>query len=456
VALAISAQAGGQTVLPALPRLELDSYPPSTREAVSPALRAAAARPDDPAAVGALARVLHAWEQFDAAHEAYARAQALAPRAFEWHYLDGVLLERLKRHGEAAAQLEKAVAARPDYLAARLSLGEAFFEAGELDKSRALFEGLTGEPLAAPRVEFGLGRVDAAQDRHDRAILHFQKAIALFPEWGAAHYALARSYRATGRLEDAAQALQRHAQYGARWPGTEDPVLTAVNALRDDARANLQRGLQRAEAGDLQGAIAAHEAALQRDPDFAQAHANLIGLYGRTRDFAKAEEHYRATVALGFNLAEAHYDYAVLLAFQEKWAAAEEAYRRAIAVNPLHAEARNNLGQLLERRQAFEEAAAEYEKAVDARPSFRIARFNLGRMLLGLRRPQEAIAVFERLQEPQDAETPRYLFALSTAHARAGHKEDALKWGTEARRLALEFGQQDLAGAIERDLVLLK
>ena len=41
--------------------------------------------------------------------------------------------------------------------------------------------------------------------------------------------------------------------------------------------------------GDLAGAIDAHEAALARNPSLAQAHANLISLYGRTGQWAKAE-----------------------------------------------------------------------------------------------------------------------------------------------------------------------
>jgi tetratricopeptide (TPR) repeat protein len=452
----MTAGAAAQASLPPLPSVELESYAPPARAALSPALRAAAARPADPIAVGALARILQAWEQFGAAHQAYARAQVLAPRTFEWRYLDGVVLERLARHAEAAAQFEIAITEAPDYLPGRLALPEALFEAGDLNRSRRLFDALTREPLAAPRAQFGLGRIDAAENQHAAAILHFERATAMFPEWGAAHYALAQSYRAAGRLEAARQALQRHVQYGARWPGVDDPVLAAVTALKDDAPARLQRGVALANDGDLEGAIAAHEAALERDPALAQAHANLIGLYGRVRNWAKVEEHYRATVALGFSLAEAHYDYGVLLGLQQKWDLAEGAYRQAVAVNPLHAQAHNNLGQLLERREAFDAAAAEYAHAVDAQPAFRIARFNLGRMLMALGRPEQAIAALEKLREPQDEAAAPYLFALATAHVRAGHTDEGIKWATAARQLALQYGQRDLADAIERALALLK
>jgi len=233
-------------------------------------------------------------------------------------------------------------------------------------------------------------------------------------------------------------------------------VLAGVAALRDDESASLQRGLKLAEAGDLAGAIAAHEAALARDPSIAQAHANLISLYGRTGNWAKAEEHYRAVVALGVNLADAHYDYGVLLGLQEQWDLAADAYRKAIAVNPQHAQAHHNLGQLLERQRRFEAAADEYRRAVESQPTFRRARFNLGRMLIGLGKNDEAIQELEQLKEPRDSEAPQYLFALATAYVRAGRKDDGVRWAIDAKNLAIEQGQRELADAIDRELARLR
>jgi tetratricopeptide (TPR) repeat protein len=445
-----------QTTVPPLPRLALDTYPAAAREAISRAHRDATARSTSAETVGALGRVLQAWEQWDGAHQAYARAQALAPRVFEWSYLDAVVLQRLARHAESASRLRQALVASPDYLPARVKLAESLLEAGDLDESQRLFDALVREPAAEPAAEFGLGRIAAARGLHDAAITHLQRAVGLFPEWGAAYYALALSYRALERRDEAQRALEKHALNGPRWPALQDPVLAGVNALRDDARASVQRGVKLAERGDLEGAIAAHEAALVLEPSLAEAHANLITLYGRARNFAKAEEHYRAVVALGVNLSTAHYDYGVLLGLQEKWEPAAEAYRQAIAVNPLHAQAHNNLGQILERQRQLDAAADAYRRALDSQPAFRLARFNLGRMLLALGRPDTAIVELEKLTEPRDAEAPRYLFALATAHVRAGHRDIGIKWATDARQLALEHGQDDLAAAIARDLASLK
>lgn len=445
-----------QNTPPPLPTLNLDSYPAAMRDSVAEAYRTATTRKTDADAVGRLARLLHAWEQWEAAHDAYARAQALAPRAFDWHYLDAVVLQRLARPREAATRLEAAIAVAPNYLAARVKLAEALFDAGKLDESRRVFEGLIREPAAEPAAHFGLGRVDAAEGRHDEAAGHFARAIALVPEWGAAHYALALSLRALGRRDEARRALERHAQYGPRWPAIEDRVLAGVEILRDDAGALLRRGQRLAETGDLKGAIDAYEAALARDLSLAVAHANLIKLYGSAGNWDKAESHYQAALKAGHNLADVHYDHGFLLALQSKWDQAAEAYGRAIAINPLYAEAHNNLGQVLERTRRFDAALDSYRHAVASQPAFRLARFNAGRMLVALGRPADAIAELAQIVEPRDAESPRYLFALSVAHIRAGHRDEGLKWAADAKRLATEYGQTELAAAIERELASLK
>jgi len=440
---------------PPLPALALNAYPPAAREAITKAHRDAAAHPSDGALAGALGRVLQAWEQWDAADQAYRRAQALAPKTFDWPYLDAVTLQRLGRPLDAAHQIEAALRITPGYLPAKMKMADALFDANMLEEAQAWLEGLT-EPESAPAVAFGLGRIEAAYGRHEAAIPFFRRAVAAFPEFAAAHYAMAMSYRALGRREDAQAALEEHARAGTKYPAVADPLFAAVQSLRDDPAALMQRGVTLADSGDVDAAITAHEAAIAIDPSLAQAHANLISLYGRRKDFAKAEAQYKAVVALGVNVADAHYDYGVLLGMQQRWDEAAEAYRRALALNPLHAEARNNLGQILERSRQFDAALAEYRLALDSRPTLRIARFNAGRMLIALNRPDEAVRELQDITEPRDAEAPRYLFALSTAYVRAGRKSDGVKWAVEARDLALKFGDTTLAAAIDRDLASIR
>jgi tetratricopeptide (TPR) repeat protein len=433
----------------------LDQFPPPAKDALGRAFAQAQQKPGDPQAVGALGRVLHAWEQWDAAHEAYQRAQALAPEQFAWHYLDGVVLQRLARHGEAVAPLRRALALDPAYDAARVKLVEALFEAGLTDDSRRLAQALIATPGLEPFGRFFLGRIAAASGRHDTALEQLQRAVELFPEWGAAHYALARSYRAVGQADAARDALARHARYGPAWPGIDDPLSAAIAGIREDGRAILARGIALASRGDIPGAIAAHEDALLRDPALSQAHANLISLYGGRQEWSRAEAHYRAVVALG-DVGNAHYDYGVLLGMQQRWDEAVAAYRLAIGVNPLDARAHNNLAEALERQNDFDGALEEYRRAVTCDPGFQLARFNVGRLLLRAGKTDEALAELTKLADATGPAAPRMLFALSVASYRAGRTADAAAWGKKARELALAHGQPDLAAAIERDLAKLK
>src|SRR5262249_1890667 len=145
------------------------------------------------------------------------------------------------RPADAVIELREALKIRPDYLPARVRLADALLSTGQIDESRGVFSALVREPEAEPEALFGLGRIAPTEGKHDEAGSDVQRALTLFPEWGAANYSLALSLRALGRREEAAQALQRRTQYGTRWPAVADPVLSTVTALRADPAARLRR-----------------------------------------------------------------------------------------------------------------------------------------------------------------------------------------------------------------------
>jgi tetratricopeptide (TPR) repeat protein len=442
--------------VPPLPAVAVETFPPDARESIQAALAKAAAAPSDAMAVGGLGITLQAWEQWEAAHAAYQRAQALAPEAADWWHLDGLVLLRMARYGEAAGAFESALRRQPEFTAARARLAEARFEEGRLEASGEAYQALASRPEAAPVGALGLGRIAARQGRHHDAVGHFEKAVALYPEFAAAYYGLAQSLRALGRRTEAAAALEQQRRHGTRWPAIDDPFAGRVSLVRDDPRGHLFRGLRLAELGDLDGAIKAHEEAIARNPSLAQARANLISLYGQAGKFADAERHYRALLEIAYNLDEAHYNYGVLLGLQKRWAESEQAFANAVAVNPLHAQARNNLGQMLEARGDVAGALEQYRAAVAAEPGLRVARYNLGRMYLAQKRPADAVAEFDRLREPADAESARYLYALAVAHVQAGNRERGVVLAREARARAEQFGQAALVAAIDRDLATLR
>jgi tetratricopeptide (TPR) repeat protein len=421
VAVLSAASVRSQPV-PPLPTLPLETYEPGIREPISEAYRAAQEKPKDAARNGRLGMLLYAAEQYELAAACFERARAFAPDDAAWAYYLGRTQVYLARSEAAAASLRAALRLRPGYLPARLMLAKSLLDAGQTDESRALYRSLVDEHPDAAEAHYGLGRIDAARGDPAAAVERLEKACALFPGFGAAHFALARAYRDLGDKEKAQEQLALYQKDKLGWPSVEDPLLAAVHELKTGANARLSKGIELAESGDVKAAAEEHEKALQADPKLVRAHVNLIRLYGMLGEPEKAAEHYRAAVALDPHLAEAHNNYAYLLMTSGK----------------------------------LEEAAARYRDAIDSKPDYRLAHFNLGRILVQQGRLAEGIEHLRQTLGPDDDETPLYTYALGAALARAGRREEALRYMREAREKAAARGQAERLGSIERDLRALE
>jgi tetratricopeptide (TPR) repeat protein len=438
--------------VPDLPALSLADYPVDLAARVQEALARARQEPGSAAATGALGMLLHAYDQAGAAAECYRRARALDPHAFEWAYLDGLVEARLGRADAAREALAAAVRLRPRSVAARVKLGEALQATGDLEGSAALFQALLAEDPRVPQAHYGIGRVEAARGQAARAAEHLLEATRLFEGFGAAHYALALAYRDLGREDEARARLALYQKHLMDAPPLDDPVLEEVRRLKQGAVAMLAEGVRLGKAGELAAAIREHERAVEADPRLAQAHANLVSLYGRAERWDKVDEHYRAAAALAPGLADLHYDYGVALTQQGRAAEAAAAFERTLAINPYHARAHNNLGTLRLADRRFEEAADHFRRALENDPGYRLAGFNLGRARVAQGRWAEAIEAFRRILTPEDDETPRYVYALASAYVRAGDRENGVRYAREALARARALGQEPLAASIEKDL----
>jgi tetratricopeptide (TPR) repeat protein len=436
-----------------LPPIVVESYPPLSRQPIARALTDAQAHPADAGRLGHLAMVLHAWGQYETAAAVYERARALESR-YEWFYLGGLVETRMARHAAAARLLASAVRLAPGSAPARLALADALFESGDVDGAMREYSPLTNG-ASAPHAHYGVGRSLAAKGEKEAALAQFDTAVRLFPEFGAAWYAEGMVQRGLGRVDEARKALARAKQFGAAWPSIEDPAIARVRALREDAVPHLKRGLSLQKQGDVVGAIAAYEAASAIDPHQVTAHVNLIALYGGQQNWAQAESHYRALEPVG-PPAEAHYNFGICLAAQRKGPEAVEMFRKALAVNPRHLGALGALGQLAEVEGRVDEAEAWYRKALVEGPVDPMIRFNIGRMLIARRQYVEAIAELDPLKSAEHPDRARFLFGLATAHVLAGHLDEGHRYAVQARDLARERGQIELADSIDRELAKLK
>jgi tetratricopeptide (TPR) repeat protein len=162
--------------------------------------------------------------------------------------------------------------------------------------------------------------------------------------------------------------------FSAAVPAQETP---AAAAFRDGAAAQ--------QSGDLERAAQAYRRAIEIDPQFAEAHANLGAVLAR----------------LG------RYEEAVL------------SDERALAINPQLTAARLNLGLAHYRAGALAAAVEAFQAVHTVEPSLLQARQLLGLVLVELGRDADAIPHLEACAQAAPDE-PAVLFALGRAYSRRG------------------------------------
>lgn len=439
-----------------LARLNTADFLPAIRAQIDQAEQVAGAHPRDPKAVGRLAMIVHAYGQYDAAAQVYKRALLLEPRNFDWLYLLGAVQKAQGAFEAAVESFRSALRIMPDDPAAQLRLAESLSAVADWDRAGASYRRILDKRGDSPRAWYGLGRVQMAKGDHDAAARSYAKACELFPRYGAAHFALAGELRRLGKQAEAERHLADYSTNVTVEPPLDDPLFERIHELNHSTTVRLERATELEKAGRYAEAIREHETALASDPDSVQAHVNLISLYGRMGDSAKAKQHFEAATRLNPGRSDAWYDYGVLLFREKEYAGAERAYRRALEINPYYAEAHDNLGVIEEQRGSFNDAAMNFRAAIADRPDYPLARFHLGRILVNQEKYEEAVPHFLRCLEPESEQTPACLYALGATYARSGDRPRALEYFQKARAAAVAHNQPRLQTSIERDLKVLQ
>ena len=216
-------------------------------------------------------------------------------------------------------------------------------------------------------------------------------------------------------------------------PVSDNPPPKRKGEVSQQAIELFNQGVDRYYAGDLAGAIAAFEKALEIDPKFDYAWnglgATLRGLGRNTEAIAAFEtaleidpESHGAWNGLGNALNDLGRNTEAIAAFEKAleidpkshivWnglgnalnslgrnTEAIAAYEKALEIDPKFHHAWNGLGATLKDLGRNTEAIAAYEKALEIDPKFHHAWNGLGATLRGLGRNTEAIAAFEKALE---------------------------------------------------------
>lgn len=118
--------------------------------------------------------------------------------------------------------------------------------------------------------------------------------------------------------------------------------------------------------GDPIGAATLLSCLIAEYPDFGRAHNHLGFLYEtKFRDFAQAEEHYKACLKLSPEYPALYHNYAVLLSSQHRFTELETLLKQALEVPGVkYSKIYNEYGIMHESQSKFMEALTSYRKAI--------------------------------------------------------------------------------------------
>jgi tetratricopeptide (TPR) repeat protein len=274
------------------------------------------------------------------------------PRESEFYMALGDAWQKNGRLTEAAAAYQQAIRLRPDSTRAHLALAAVMKSSGELARAdETLKRAIQIEPGSAA-AWFQSGAADFDSGRVSAAIEKMTKAATLDPDSSGTHTGLAELFWRTGKAELAEAELRaalRIDPYDASAYDLLGRVLAGVGggqsrmaeSLYDFEKATRLRpgyaphlydyALELSALNRNDEARAAVDAALEADPNMAEAHALSGALFAGRGRMSEAAKEYVQAVRLKPDFARAHLDLARLLANQGDIQGATLHLRRAAA-----------------------------------------------------------------------------------------------------------------------------
>lgn len=212
--------------------------------------------------------------------------------------------------------------------------------------------------------------------------------------------------------------------------------------------------LNRRSDESLHKAISHFEAALGKDPEFAQALAGLsdayllggIGYMAEPPQDAlrRARAYARRALAIDDRIAEAHTSEAYASILSWDFEGAEASFRRAIELNPSHAQAHQWYAHFLAASSArYEEAIESFERALELDPLSAVLTTELGWPYGYMGQHERALVQYRRALE-MDPDLPIAHYNVGWALQRLGRLDAAIE--AYERALALQGGGYFIRG----------
>jgi tetratricopeptide (TPR) repeat protein len=253
---------------------------------------------------------------------------------------------------------------------------------------------LLSKPLMKAITETNLAVALQTDGRNDEAAQHYERAIALQPDYAPAYNNLGVLQRATGRVDEAIATYERALSLKGDYPDAHynlanallaknkpreaaEHFRIALRSIPDSAGAANNLGIALAAEDRPQDAVAAFRAAVAADPKSSVAHRNLADALASAGQVNDALSEFQRAIELDPKDAGAQYNLGVVLLQNGRNQEAVAALRAAVSLAPQSVDAHNNLGIALGSSGDLDGAIAQFQKALAIDAASSEARRNL-------------------------------------------------------------------------------
>ena len=419
----------GQNAGATVPEPKLAKLEPRVAEAVRAAREAVVADPSNLTAWTRYANTLDVHDLYPEAVAAYRQALKLKPDDIQLNYLLAAVLWHVRDGKQEAETLLRSIAElQPKYPPPFARLGTWLAASGRYEEAREPLErALDIDPsFAYARRE--LGGVLIELGLYDDALFHLETLQEADPNDRRLQEYLARAYRATDRLKEAALA-EEQARRADDTIKLSDPVRDALEPLgvsgwhcyrralrfitegkfakadqelttvrqtlwsNPDVRLGLAQAYHRRDRKT--DALREYRATLTLRPDDPRAHLGVAILLNARRQFSSALAHWRIAVDAFPHDGETQLGYADCLAAVGSLKGAVKHYALAGTLGTPTPESLTNWGTALMRTGDSDGAVEKYTRALKLDPGYADAHFNLGLAYEQMGRTQDAIAEYK-------------------------------------------------------------
>ncbi|MBW4641660.1 MAG: tetratricopeptide repeat protein [Goleter apudmare HA4340-LM2] len=174
---------------------------------------------------------------------------------------------------------------------------------------------------------------------------------------------------------------------------TEQPTIrTTESGKQRSTEGLLSSGGGKAQQGDYQGAIAAYEEALRKNPNHPDAYFQRAIAYYDLENYQAAYEDLSQVVRLTPKSSIAYMNRGLTLDLLQRNQEAMKDYTQAISLNPDYAAAYLNRGALKNELGDYQKGLDDLNQAISLKPDYTLAYINRGDSYIGLQDYKRAIA----------------------------------------------------------------